>query len=256
MVDEILSGNLNAVVRLDNHVHRPTGSWTPAVHCLLNHLKTKRLEGIPEVIGFDKQGREVLTFIEGESGANIPGWVFEPNTLMQVGSWLRNYHQAVADFQEPNGAAWRMCWAPMKTDEIICHFDVAPRNLVLQPSGKIAVIDFEAAAPGDARLELGKVCNNFLAFSDQGDSVALHESVQRTRILCQSYGWKDKKLIVPWMIKAASHSYQRIERAALEGDKALKTLLISGKVDHLLTIRNWLQAHKQAFERALSGALK
>lgn len=250
--DEVLSGNMNSVVRRGDHVHRPVGLWTPAVHSLLRHLESKQLEGIPRVVGFDEVGREVLTFIEGESGADLSSWVWDTDTLKQVGEWLRDYHRSVADFQEPRGSTWRMCWAPQAPGEIICHFDVAPRNLILRPNGRIAIIDFEVAAPGDARLELGKVCNNFLAFSETDAQIDLSESAQRLHTILKGYGWREPTQIVSWMIEATTHSYKRIERAAEEGDAALRALLDSGKIDHLLTIHSWLLDHQWEFEHALS----
>ena len=43
------------------------GGWTPAVHALLAHLAGTGFTGAPRPLGFDEQGREVLTFLEGES---------------------------------------------------------------------------------------------------------------------------------------------------------------------------------------------
>ena len=55
-----LPGNVGGTWRIGGTVHRATGPWTPAVHALLGFL-TSRVEHTPRVLGFDEQGREVLT---------------------------------------------------------------------------------------------------------------------------------------------------------------------------------------------------
>ena len=60
-------GNVSAVVRVGNTVRRAPGPWTPAVHALLRHLERAGFLGAPRARGFDERGREVLTFVEGET---------------------------------------------------------------------------------------------------------------------------------------------------------------------------------------------
>src|ERR1700712_469901 len=76
------------VVRIGNAVHRPVRPWTPAVHAVLRHLEKVGFEGAPRVLGLDEQGREVLTFLEGETVGERrpwPGWVHEDAALVDVG---------------------------------------------------------------------------------------------------------------------------------------------------------------------------
>ena len=74
MADEILPGAspVRRVVRVGDTVRRQTAPWTPAVHTLLCHLKAAGFPYAPRALGLDEQGREVLTYIEGASGAD--GW--------------------------------------------------------------------------------------------------------------------------------------------------------------------------------------
>ena len=58
---------LTEVERVGDTMRRSTGPWTPAVHALLRHLEAVGFEGAPRVLGSDDQGREVLTFIEGDA---------------------------------------------------------------------------------------------------------------------------------------------------------------------------------------------
>jgi len=67
-------GNVGGAVRAGNTVRRAAGRWTPAVHALLAHLAAKNLPGAPRPLGFDDQGREVLTFMEGETVGSRKPW--------------------------------------------------------------------------------------------------------------------------------------------------------------------------------------
>src|SRR3954452_17075317 len=85
------------VVRIGDAVHRPVRPWTPAVHAVLRHLELVGFPGAPRVVGFDEQGREVLTFLDGETVGERrpwPRWVDADATLGDVGAWLRRLHDA------------------------------------------------------------------------------------------------------------------------------------------------------------------
>ena len=61
-------GNENVVVQVGETVRRPVHSWTPAVHALLRQLESAGFAESPRVLGFDEQGREILTMIPGTVG--------------------------------------------------------------------------------------------------------------------------------------------------------------------------------------------
>jgi hypothetical protein len=59
--ERLEGGNVGGAVRVRDTVRRSAGPWTPAVHALLAHLADKGFTGAPRPLGFDEQGREVLT---------------------------------------------------------------------------------------------------------------------------------------------------------------------------------------------------
>ena len=74
------------------------------------HLAAAGFSGAPRPLGRDQQGREVLTFLEGQTVGETrpwPGWVHSDTALEQVADWLSGYHRAVADFVPPADAVWR-----------------------------------------------------------------------------------------------------------------------------------------------------
>jgi hypothetical protein len=155
-------GNVGGAVRVGDTVRRAAGLWTPSVHALLAHLSGKGFSGSPRPLGVDGQGREVLTFMPGETVGTLrpwPGWVYAENTLMQVARWVRGFHRAVADFVPPPGAVWRMGgqWAP---GLIVGHNDAAPYNAVWREGRLAGFIDWDMAGPVTAAWDVA-----FAAFS-------------------------------------------------------------------------------------------
>jgi hypothetical protein len=61
-------GSHSTVVRVGQTVRRASHSWSSAVLDLLGHLECEGFAAAPRALGFDDQGREVLTSIEGEVG--------------------------------------------------------------------------------------------------------------------------------------------------------------------------------------------
>ncbi|GLY86086.1 phosphotransferase [Actinoallomurus iriomotensis] len=163
MAEERLDGgNIGGAIRLGDTVRRAAGPWTPAVHALLTHLASKRFPAAPRPLGVDEQGREVLTFLEGQtvgSSKAWPVWVHAEETLDQVARWVRAYHQAVADFAPPCDAVWRSGgrWSP---GLIIGHNDAAPYNAAWHHGRLAGFFDWDLAGPVTPEWDLA-----FAAFS-------------------------------------------------------------------------------------------
>jgi hypothetical protein len=157
MTEERLEGGYaDGAVRVGDTVRRLAGPWTPAVHALLAHLADKGFTGAPRPLGLDEQGREVLTFLEGETIGRRkprPAWVHAEDTLDQVARWMRACHQAAADFVPPPGAAWRGggTWSP---GLIIVHNDATPHNAAWQQGMLTGFFDWDFAGPATPEWDL------------------------------------------------------------------------------------------------------
>ena len=105
--ERLVGGNTHEeVVRIGDTVRRRTGSWTPAVHALLQHLASVGYDGAPTLLGFDELGREILSFVSGRVvwPAHF-SLVQTDEALAQVAASIRRYHDAVSDFRF-DGFAW------------------------------------------------------------------------------------------------------------------------------------------------------
>ena len=187
------------VQRRGDVVLRPAGPWSPTVHSLLRHLEDVGFAGSPRVVGsgFAPDGRESLSFIEGE--INDPGpWTLEG--AAGVGSLLRDLHEATASYRPPPGAIWppwfgRTLGGPRR---VIGHCDVAAWNIVARNSLPVALIDWETAGPVDPLVELAQAC--WLNAKLHGDDVAeleglppLADRARQLRAIVDAYGLTAKQ---------------------------------------------------------------
>ncbi|HYO95092.1 MAG TPA: phosphotransferase [Polyangiaceae bacterium] len=160
MQEERLSGgNMSRVVRVENTVRRSTGPWTATVQRLLAHVRGRGVDWVPKPLGYDEQGREVLSFIAGDVPHAMPDWIWSEVLLAQVGRALRQWHDATSDF-DPRGAVW---YSPAREPrEVICHNDFAPYNCVFQQASLVGAIDFDLCSPGPRVWDIAYTAYRFV----------------------------------------------------------------------------------------------
>jgi hypothetical protein len=149
-------GNLGGAALVQGTVRRQTGPWTAGVHALLRHLEAVGFARAPRVRGVDEQGREILTFLPGETVGNTrpwPAWAHADISIDGVASWLRDFHDAVADFVPEPGTTWRggVTWQP---GMIVGHNDAAPYNAAWSQRGLEGFFDWDWAGPGPVVTDL------------------------------------------------------------------------------------------------------
>ncbi len=146
-----------AVYRRGATVVRETGAWAPTVHSLLRHLQDVGFAAAPRVVGsgFDADGRETLTYIEGEFTQPGP-WSIEGAAA--VGEMLRSLHDATASYTPPPDALWGPWFGRPLGDgpRVIGHCDMAPWNIVARDGMPIGLIDWDFAGPVDPLVELAQ----------------------------------------------------------------------------------------------------
>ncbi|MBA3366003.1 MAG: phosphotransferase [Actinobacteria bacterium] len=152
------------VVRSGDTVRRSAGAWTPTVHAYLQHLERRGFDGAPRVLGVDAEGREILTFIEGEvpsssswergHATRLPELALSDDALIAVARLIRTLHEAAADFR-PRDPVWREHAYPLVAREVVCHGDLGPHNTVYRHGAPVAFIDWDGARPNEPPLEFG-----------------------------------------------------------------------------------------------------
>lgn len=157
--EELAGGNVAKVVRIGDTVRRSAGPWTPTIQRLLAHVRAKGLLWVPEPLGLDEAGREVLSFLPGTVPHDMPEWIWTEQVLKDVARALREWHDATVDFSAPD-ARWGL--PPTSPREVICHNDFAPYNCIFSGSRLVGVIDFDVCSPGSRIWDLAYAAYRFV----------------------------------------------------------------------------------------------
>jgi hypothetical protein len=257
---ELSGGNLGGAVRVANTVRRAAGHWTPAVHALLEHLAKRGFVECPRVLGFDERGREILSYLPGETVGSArpwPSWTRTRQTLLQTARLIRRYHDAVADFVQPAGTRWRLTSAVAQPGEIICHNDIAPYNIVHGPTGVTGMFDWDVAGPGAPEFDLAFSAWQFVPLYDDEQCRELgwsdvSDRPDRLREFVDSYGLKRRQGFVELIATRMQASIDRIRQGADDGDPAFQQLITGGHLAPVRAARERLLRDATLLQRAIS----
>ena len=181
--EPLSGGNVGTgIVRVGDTVRRPCGPWSASVDALLLHLERAGYPAAPHALGYDEQGRQVLSFIDGYVDARPVD--LGPGRLRLIGSLIRDFHDAVESFVPPPNAVWNVAIRP-DGDDIICHNDLAPWNLIR--NGHLVFIDWDGAGPGTLLWDLAYAIHGFVPLSAAAD---LEDSLLQTRVSALVSGYR------------------------------------------------------------------
>lgn len=206
------------------------------MHALLQHLQANGFAGAPRALGFDEQGREMLSYLPGEvigTARPWPAWVHSDDMLSQVGRWMHAYHEAAASFVPDPSAVWRESgkWAP---GLVIGHNDAAPYNAAWSDDRLTGFFDWDFAGPVTAEWDLA-----FTAFAwvplharhvvAAEGFTAFEQRPRRLRAFLRSYEWEgDVNDFVSVVRERVSASARGIRRLAAAGDPAYQRMVLQG----------------------------
>jgi hypothetical protein len=242
--EALLGGWVNTVVRVGDTVRRATGPWTPAVHALLDHLEAVGYPWSPRVLGFDEQGREVLTYIEGRPAAvPWPQALRRDEGLIALTHMLSEYHAAVANFVPPADAVWRPGAASPAEGEIVRHGDFAPWNTIWRGDLPVGVIDWDLAEPGPAIHDVAyaawySVPLHYEAEVNLGGPADLR---RRLEVFCRAAGDYEPSAVLDALGVIQETEAGRLEKLGRAGVEPWATFVARGEVAWLSRCRGWLE---------------
>ncbi len=191
---ELQAGPYRPVHRVGDTVRRRPGWWTDAVHHLLRHLEDVGFELSPRVLGFDEQGREVLSYLDGASGRTTWGLIVDDDGLAAFALALRRYHDAVASYRPPDDLEWAYGALPLGDGQIICHGDFGPWNLVWRGAEPVGILDWDLAYPGPPLDDVAYALLYSAPIRDDDHAMRWQafteppDRVHRIRVFAEAYG--------------------------------------------------------------------
>ncbi len=110
--------------------------------------------------------------------------------IAEVGQVIRRFHDASSTFTSPADAIWNVAIAP-DGEDLVCHHDLAPWNLVRTPT-HLTFIDWDGAGPGSRLWDLAYAAHGFVPLSP-GASISDNAAGQRLAALVEGYGLDDEE---------------------------------------------------------------
>jgi hypothetical protein len=222
------------------------GPWSPAVHDLLRHLEAAAFPA-PRFVGTDGDV-EVLSWIEGDSGA--AGWakIVPVAGLRRWGRFLRLYHDAVAGYRPAPGTEWASGPGTCVPGEIICHGDFGPWNAVWRGDEIAGLIDWDMARPASPLFDIAYALEYAAPFRDDQECMRCMryqeppDRRRRIEVFCAAYGVQ-----VPDDIGARVAEQQRLTAAtcaalARRGTEPQATWAREGYLEQLHARITWTES--------------
>ena len=240
-------GNVGGATQVGRTVRRPTGPWTPAVHELLDHLRSSGLRGIPDVLGIDEQGRESLSYVEGR-GVQPDNEVVLDTVLEEGVTWLREFHDLVEGFRPSGSRTWRGGSSELAADQIICHNDPGVYNWIIQSGRFVAMIDWDVAGPGKPIDDLA-----FLAWTaiPLYREIPLEDVVRRLDLLVDAYAEWGPMTVLNAVVERMTTACARIAAGQARGDEGMLNLAKVGEPQRTLDRLEAFKARLPGIEAAL-----
>jgi hypothetical protein len=251
----LAGGNLSQVVRVGNTVRRPTGPWTPMVHDLLRHVRSRGSLLAPQPLGIDELGREMLSFIPGETIVSHPwpAWVWDDELLTNAARALAAYHDSVADFR-PSIVLSRLGPSVLREEEIVCHNDFAPYNGVFASRRLAGIVDWDVVCAGSPSWDLAFFAWHWVPLHAPTPALAwrtLAVCQRRLRAAVEAYGLTDASGFVSRVIDRIDASRVGIIERSLAGDEVFARLETNGHAEEMYQSTEFVRSIEGALQRAL-----
>jgi Ser/Thr protein kinase RdoA (MazF antagonist) len=246
---KLSGGNVSdSVVRVGNTVRKPAGPWTPAVESLLEHLEAAGVACAPRTLGRDEHGRHMLEYVPGQLAMHMPPLGLDD--LHRVGRLIRELHDASESFEPPPEARWSVVIPPDR-QELICHHDLAPWNLIISAE-RWAFIDWDGAGPGSRLWDLAYAVTGFVPMEPGGDAAA--DGV-RLRALADGYRLSAaQRAELPPLIAAHTRGmFDLLRRSAVTGEQPWARLHAEGHAEYWGPAADYISRHLDIWARALRG---
>ncbi|MDG3088464.1 aminoglycoside phosphotransferase family protein [Vibrio hannami] len=258
-MEELQGGREGQIFRSENKIYRPSGKWSETIHRLLSHIAENGFDAAPKPYGFDEEGNEILSYVEGDV-FNYPlkGDIATNEALTSAAKLIRLYHDASSSFlskysNEP--LEWML--PSREPAEVICHGDYAPYNVSLIGPEVVGIIDFDTAHPAPRVWDIAYAVYCWAPFkTDNVDALGDIESQsKRAKQFCDAYGLPeiDRSDLVKAMTDRIQALVDHMHNEASNGNRAFIENIKDGHHLAYLADIKYLRSHEQYITDVLVG---
>jgi hypothetical protein len=224
---------------------------------LLTHLSESGFDTAPKALGVDGLGREILTFIPGETliGQPWPDWVWSEELLDEAVTVLADYHAKVAAFR-PEFVESRLGTQPLSRDQIVCHNDFAPYNCVFRKGHLVGLFDWDVVCAGSPLWDLAFFAWHWVPLYVPSSEIAwrsMEECRHRLRFIADSYGLGDRTDFLQQIIRRIEASRNGVLLRAAEGDEVFERLQREGHAEEMQSTIDFVKVNAKFLHDGLYG---
>ena len=201
-------------------MRRPSHPRAHFVYALLRHLEAVGFDGTPRALGYDDQGRQVLSYLKGSVPHILPSNLSDGH-LLSASELVLAFHDATATSPLCDG------------QEVVCHGDLGLHNTVFRGRCAVGIIDWDSdVRPGRRADDFAHAVWCFADLTEQAVPVA--EQARRARLMCAAYPSMTLGLVVGELIDR----FQRARDEHATAGPARPTAVF----DRLL---RWMTTHRE-----------
>ncbi|WUH99158.1 aminoglycoside phosphotransferase family protein [Spirillospora sp. NBC_00431] len=251
------------IVRVGDTVRRPVRPFTATIQAFLAHLHQAGFSAAPRPLGFDEQGREVLSFVPGDVPREpLPPSATGEDVLVALARLVRRLHDAAQGWTPPQDAVWATLPGTeaiplVDTDgELVSHRDYCPGNVVFRDGLPAALIDFDLARPTTRVYDIANALYWWAPLLDPEDrapSLVGADIPHRVAVFADAYGMtgRQRRDLVP-LARRMVHRFHLATRAAAEADPVFRRFWRQGVKDRMPRAEAWLALEGPAIAARLT----
>ncbi|RAY14913.1 aminoglycoside phosphotransferase family protein [Actinomadura craniellae] len=206
------------------------------------------------MLGIDEEGREILTYLDGESGPE--GWarVVGAAGLTAFARLLRDYHDAVAGFRPSGGFRWYTGGTGPAEGEVICHGDFGPWNIVWRGERPAGMLDWDYARPAGRLHDVAYALEYVAPFRDDAECLRWlrypepPDRRRRLELFAGAYGLTATPGLVDAVIDVQRDGIEQVRRLAEAGHQPQVRWVAEGSLGELHRRVTWSRANRHLFE--------
>lgn len=204
---------------------------------------------VPATLGRDDEGRAAVEFVPGQLALDADA--LTPDELRRVGALVRSIHDASEGFVPSPEARW-ITAIPTPGGDLVCHNDLAPRNLLI--GERWVFIDWDAAAPSTRLWDLAYAAQAF-TLSDP-DRVP-EEAAADLAAFVDGYGADAelRRALPAAMVERTDAMLHLLVGSHDTGLEPWSTMYRDGHGEHWRAAAAYVRAHQQVWAASLNGSL-
>ena len=243
----ISGGRLNRgrLVRSGDFLLRPADEAVEVEQVIIEVGKV--FGGAPKTFGRDSHGRLKLEWIEGESADAFQGDDEQSKSLLHsVGALLRDLHDSTEGAVTKRISAFRDSLDPSGIQEVVCHGDAGPGNIVLRDGVAFALIDWEMASFGRRSWDLATALRYWAPFRNPENKKPVElllDPLQRAEWVLDGYSTSDNLRLETVRLLPLNRKVQAeyvIDRIKARGQAVYEKWVANGGIRRLALDDAWL----------------